>query len=46
MNTYFRILRYVRPHGGLFALAIVMMAVWAALDATPVATAPECGTPA
>jgi subfamily B ATP-binding cassette protein MsbA len=33
MTTYFRILRYVRPHGGLFALAIGMMAIWAALDA-------------
>jgi subfamily B ATP-binding cassette protein MsbA len=33
MNTYFRILRYVGPHKGLFALAIGMMAVWAALDA-------------
>ncbi|HEU4883972.1 MAG TPA: ABC transporter ATP-binding protein [Longimicrobium sp.] len=33
MNTYVRILRYVRPHAGLFALAICMMAVWAALDA-------------
>jgi subfamily B ATP-binding cassette protein MsbA len=33
MNTYLRILRYVRPHAGLFSLAIVGMAVWAALDA-------------
>ena len=33
MNTYFRILRYVRPHRGLFALAIGTMAIWAALDA-------------
>ncbi|HWK90522.1 MAG TPA: ABC transporter ATP-binding protein, partial [Longimicrobium sp.] len=33
MNTYFRILRYVRPHAGLFSLAIGMMVVWAALDA-------------
>ncbi len=33
MNTYVRILRYVRPHLGLFALAIGTMALWAALDA-------------
>jgi subfamily B ATP-binding cassette protein MsbA len=33
MNTYFRILRYVRPHSGLFSLAIGTMALWAALDA-------------
>jgi ATP-binding cassette, subfamily B, bacterial MsbA len=33
MNTYVRILRYLRPHGGLFALAVVAMALWAALDA-------------
>ncbi|HEX6042557.1 ABC transporter ATP-binding protein [Longimicrobium sp.] len=33
MNTYVRILRYVRPHAGLFGLAIGTMALWAALDA-------------
>ena len=33
MSTYLRILRYVRPHSGLFALSVAMMAVWAALDA-------------
>jgi subfamily B ATP-binding cassette protein MsbA len=33
MNTYRRILRYVRPHSGLFGLAIGTMALWAALDA-------------
>jgi subfamily B ATP-binding cassette protein MsbA len=33
MNTYLRILRYVRPHAGLFGLAIATMALWAALDA-------------
>ncbi|HEX2077367.1 MAG TPA: ABC transporter ATP-binding protein [Longimicrobium sp.] len=33
MNTYLRILRYVRPHAGLFSLAIGTMALWAALDA-------------
>ncbi|HEU0301812.1 MAG TPA: ABC transporter ATP-binding protein, partial [Longimicrobium sp.] len=33
MSTYLRILRYVRPHAGLFALAIGTMALWAALDA-------------
>ena len=33
MSTYLRILAYVRPHAGLFVLAIVMMALWAALDA-------------
>jgi ATP-binding cassette, subfamily B, bacterial MsbA len=33
MNTYVRILRYLRPHGGLFGLAVGMMALWAALDA-------------
>jgi subfamily B ATP-binding cassette protein MsbA len=33
MNDYLRILRYVRPHVGLFTLAITMMGLWAALDA-------------
>ena len=33
MKLYLRILRYLRPHAGLFALGIGMMAMWAALDA-------------
>lgn len=33
MKLYFRILRYLRPHWALFALCIVSMTVFAALDA-------------
>ena len=33
MKLYFRILRYLRPHKGLFALCVVAMIVHAALDA-------------
>jgi subfamily B ATP-binding cassette protein MsbA len=33
MKLYARILRYLRPHSGLFALAVLAMAVFAALDA-------------
>jgi subfamily B ATP-binding cassette protein MsbA len=33
MNLYVRILRYLRPHFGLFAVSIAAMTVFAALDA-------------
>ena len=33
MKLYLRILRYLRPHGGLFAVAIAAMTVFALLDA-------------
>ncbi|CAN5763424.1 ABC transporter ATP-binding protein [soil metagenome] len=33
MSTYLRILRYLRPHLGLFAVAVVAMTFFAALDA-------------
>ena len=33
MNTYTRILRYLRPHAGIFSLSIAAMVVFAALDA-------------
>jgi subfamily B ATP-binding cassette protein MsbA len=33
MKLYLRILGYLRPHGGFFALSIVAMTVYAALDA-------------
>jgi subfamily B ATP-binding cassette protein MsbA len=33
MKLYLRILRYLRPHAGLFGLSIVAMTVYAALDA-------------
>ncbi len=33
MKVYLRILRYLRPHLGLFAVSVVAMAVFAALDA-------------
>lgn len=33
MNLYLRILRYVRPHAGLFVLGVVCMAISAGLDA-------------
>jgi ATP-binding cassette, subfamily B, bacterial MsbA len=33
MTLYLRILRYLKPHGGLFGVAVVAMALHAALDA-------------
>ncbi|HEX2203848.1 MAG TPA: ABC transporter ATP-binding protein [Longimicrobium sp.] len=33
MTLYLRILRYLKPHLGLYGLGIGMMALWAALDA-------------
>jgi ATP-binding cassette, subfamily B, bacterial MsbA len=33
MKLYFRILRYLRPHAGLYALSIAAMTLFAALDA-------------
>ena len=32
-RMYLRILRYLRPHAGLFGLAVAAMAVYSALDA-------------
>jgi subfamily B ATP-binding cassette protein MsbA len=33
MKIYLRVLRYLRPHAGLFAISVVAMIVFAALDA-------------